>query len=135
MKFTQLAISAIACALTVGPGSAVAQYGSAVQQRYSNRQQPQYQSGYGDGDADDAGDSDGYARQYQRFQDRGYHDGYQGAFKDFQNHRSPTPMNRDEYRHPDDVPRKAMRAYRIAFGQGYLQGEQQLRTYPYSRYR
>ncbi len=131
MTLKYFAISALACALAAGTSSAVAQGGSAPQLGYWNGQQTQYQGGYGDGDADDGYRSNGHQGEYQRFQDRGYHDGYNGAFKDFQNHRNATPMNRDEYRRPDDVPREAMRAYRIAFRQGYLQGVQQLQANPY----
>jgi hypothetical protein len=132
MKLTPLAVSTLAFALTVGTGAAVAQYRPVVQQRAWNGQESQYQNQYGDGDADDAYGSDGYARQYLRFQQRGYREGYRGAYKDFENHRSPTPLNRDEYRDPDDVPRQAVRAYRIAFRQGYLQAQRQLQAGPYA---
>lgn len=132
MKFTGIAISALACALTVGTGVAAAQYGAGVQPIVWNGHQPQYQNRYGDGDADDGYGARGYGREYQRFEQQGYREGYRGAFKDFENHRSATPMNRDEYRDPDDVPRQAVRVYRIAFRQGYLRGVEDLRAYPTS---
>lgn len=50
---------------------------------------------------------------------RGFHDGLDGARKDWENHRRPTPENRDEYRHPS-VPRRDRQAYREGFRRGYM---------------
>jgi ribosome modulation factor len=55
-------------------------------------------------------------------QRRGFHDGVEGARKDFGNHRQPDPDNRDEYRHPDNVPPQMWNAYRDAFRRGYQVG-------------
>jgi len=56
-------------------------------------------------------------REYTRaIQQKGFRDGMYGAQKDFENHRRPTVMNRDEYRNyrgPD------VRGYRQAFQRGY----------------
>jgi len=52
---------------------------------------------------------------------RGFHDGIIGARKDWDNHRQPNPMNRDEYRRPN-VPPPMWRAYRRAFRDGYNVG-------------
>jgi hypothetical protein len=61
--------------------------------------------------------------EYQEFQRKGFHDGIEGARKDFENHRPPSPENRDEYRHPD-VPHNARHDYREAFRHGYQVGWQ-----------
>lgn len=134
MKTKGIAISALALAMVVVTGAAVAQFEGAPQQNYWQATTlVQYQNGYRDrDDDDDFGGRD--AREYQKFQQRGYREGYEGARKDFENHRNPTPFNRDEYRHPDDVPRFAIRAYRIAFRQGYLASERQLEVQPYAEY-
>lgn len=70
----------------------------------------------GGGDRDDA-----YRPQGRRGQARmhGFQDGMEGAMHDFENHRRPDPDNRDEYRHPDDVPRQLQDAYRNGFERGY----------------
>lgn len=55
-------------------------------------------------------------------QRRGFHDGIEGARHDIENHRQPNVENRDEYRHPDNVPPPMRRAYREAFRRGYDRG-------------
>lgn len=52
---------------------------------------------------------------------RGFHDGIEGARRDFDNHRPPSPENRDEYRHPH-VPRDLRHDYREGFRRGYEVG-------------
>lgn len=52
-------------------------------------------------------------------QRRGFRDGIEGARKDFQNHRSPNVNRRDEFRHPEGVPRPLRDQYRMAFRRGY----------------
>lgn len=59
--------------------------------------------------------------EYNDVQRRGFHDGIEGARKDFENHRPPSPENRDEYRHPH-VPRDMRHVYREAFRHGYEVG-------------
>ena len=58
-------------------------------------------------------------QEFNEIQRRGYHEGVEGAHKDYANHRNPDVNNRDEYRHPDDVPGDLHRAYREAFRIGY----------------
>lgn len=64
---------------------------------------------------------DAYREQNPRGQARmhGFRDGMEGAMHDFENHRRPDPDNRDEYRHPDDVPHQLQDAYRNGFERGY----------------
>jgi hypothetical protein len=50
---------------------------------------------------------------------RGYRDGVYGARKDFENHRPPSPMNRDEYRNPHFIAPPDRRDYREGFRHGY----------------
>jgi len=50
---------------------------------------------------------------------RGYKDGVYGARKDFENHRPPTPMNRDEYRNPHFIAPPDRRDYLEGFRHGY----------------
>jgi len=50
---------------------------------------------------------------------RGFQDGAEGAIRDFDNNRRPDPNNRDEYRHPNNVPYPLMDAYRDGFARGY----------------
>ncbi len=57
--------------------------------------------------------------EFRDVQRRGFHDGIEGARKDFDNHRPPTPENRDEYRHPP-VSRDLRHDYREAFRRGYM---------------
>jgi ribosome modulation factor len=70
----------------------------------------------GGGDGDDA-----YQEQNPRGQARmrGFQDGMEGAMHDFENHRRPDPDNRDEFRHPRDVPYQLQDAYRNGFERGY----------------
>jgi hypothetical protein len=58
-------------------------------------------------------------QEWNEIQRRGFHDGIEGARKDFGNHRQPNVNNREEYRHPDDVPGEMRDAYRDAFREGY----------------
>jgi ribosome modulation factor len=55
-------------------------------------------------------------REMQR---RGFQDGIQGAHRDFENGRRPDPENRDEFRHPVDVPFLLQADYRDGFRKGY----------------
>jgi len=76
--------------------------------------------------------------EWQAVEQRGFRDGVRGARKDAENHRQPNVNNRDEYRHPDDVPRRDRRAYREGFQRGYWAGVQHLMNYyngnnPYRR--
>ena len=50
---------------------------------------------------------------------RGFQDGAAGAIKSFGNNRQPDPNNRDEYRHPNNVPYQLVDAYRDGFARGY----------------
>jgi hypothetical protein len=54
-------------------------------------------------------------------QRQGFRDGIYGAQKDFENHRRPTPNNRDEYRRPP-VGYRDRNAYRMGFERGYRLG-------------
>lgn len=57
-------------------------------------------------------------QEFSEVQRRGFHDGVEGARHDFDNHRPPSPENRDEYRNPHVEP--ALRHdYREAFRRGY----------------
>lgn len=117
-----IAISAVALALAACTRGALAQYAAESQPREGRAVSlVQVRYAFPDGD-------DGYGDfgEYAKFRDRGFRDGFAGARKDFENHRFFTPMNRDEYRHPDDVPREAIRTYRIAFREGYLRGEHEI---------
>ncbi|MGB7190307.1 MAG: hypothetical protein WBD10_09240 [Acidobacteriaceae bacterium] len=78
--------------------------------------------------------------EWQAVEQRGFRDGVRGARKDAENHRQPNVENRDEYRHPDDVPGRDRRAYREGFQRGYWAGVQHLMGYynganPYSNRR
>ena len=64
------------------------------------------------------GDWDTMPREFNDVQQRGFRDGIEGARKDYENHRQPDVMNRDEYRHPD-VPSGLRQAYRRGFQRGY----------------
>lgn len=57
-------------------------------------------------------------RQYNAVKRQGFMDGMEGARKDVENHRRPTPENRDEYRSPNVAPRDRS-AYREGFRRGY----------------
>jgi hypothetical protein len=60
--------------------------------------------------------------EWNEFQRRGFHDGIEGARRDAENHRQPDVDNRDEFRHPDNVPPQMRRAYREGFRRGYERG-------------
>jgi hypothetical protein len=78
----------------------------------------------------DTGGWDQAPREFRDFQRKGFHDGVEGARKDFANHRTPDPANRDEFHHPH-VPRDMREDYRDGFRRGYdvamehLKAEQQ----------
>ena len=59
--------------------------------------------------------------EYDEVSRLGFHDGVEGARKDFGNHRSPDPHNREEFRHPH-VKDRDKDAYRSAFERGYQVG-------------
>jgi hypothetical protein len=74
------------------------------------------------GFAQDRDDWDRPSDAWNEFQRRGFHDGIEGARRDAENHRQPDVNNRDEYRHPDNVPPQMRRAYREGFRRGYERG-------------
>ena len=76
---------------------------------------PMVAQGYGQGGWDAP------PQEYHDVERKGFHDGIEGARKDFENHRSANPNNRDEFRHPD-VPGRDRAAYRNAFARGYRVG-------------
>ena len=53
---------------------------------------------------------------------RGFQDGMDGALRDLDNHRPPDPNNRDEFRHPNNVPYQLQDVYRDGFRAGYGRG-------------
>jgi hypothetical protein len=61
---------------------------------------------------------DAFPSEFNDVQRQGFHDGIEGARRDFENHRQPTPENRDEFRHPH-VPPPLRDAYREGFRRGY----------------
>ncbi len=61
---------------------------------------------------------DAAPQELNEFQRQGFHDGIEGARRDLDNHRPPTPENRDEFRHPR-VPEEMREAYRDGFRRGY----------------
>jgi hypothetical protein len=63
--------------------------------------------------------------ELDEIQRRGFRDGIEGARKDFGNHRSPDPHNREEFRHPP-VHGRAREAYRRGFERGYQVGVEHL---------
>jgi hypothetical protein len=56
--------------------------------------------------------------RYSEVERRGFHDGIVGAQRDFDNHRRPNVLNRDEYRDPH-MPAEAAGEYREGFRHGY----------------
>lgn len=72
--------------------------------------------------------------QWQAAEQKGYREGVRGAYKDAQNHRQPNVNNRDEYRHPDDIPGGDVGAYRQGFRRGYWTGVQHLMGYYHGPY-
>ena len=85
---------------------------------------PAYQpSGFAPaGFVQDRDDWDRPSDAWNEFQRRGFHDGIEGARRDAENHRQPDVDNRDEFRHPDNVPPQMRRAYREGFRRGYERG-------------
>ena len=75
----------------------------------------------------------GSDRQYQgpgmEMRTRGFHDGAEGAIRDYDNNRRPDPNNRDEYRHPNNVPFQLQDAYRDGFQRGYAVVSKELMGY------
>lgn len=71
--------------------------------------QAAYNPGYNWGPAPD---------EFSALQRQGYQDGLVGAQRDWDNHRNPTPENRDEFRSPNLPPDQAQ-AYREGFSRGY----------------
>jgi hypothetical protein len=107
MNLRRLATSALSFALLTGAGAAFAQYGPP----------PPPPPGYQQGPPPGAWDAP--PTEFREYQARGYHDGVIGATKDYQNHRAPTPQNRDEFRHPNFIPGPFRRDYRDGFRKGY----------------
>lgn len=56
--------------------------------------------------------------RYSEIGRKGFHDGIVGAQRDYDNHRRPDVLNRDEYRSPH-VPQELVGEYREAFRHGY----------------
>lgn len=56
--------------------------------------------------------------RYSEVERRGFHEGVVGAHRDFDNHRRPNVLNRDEYRDPH-VPPELAGEYREGFRHGY----------------
>ena len=65
------------------------------------------------------GDWNSVPTEFDAIRQRGFRDGLEGARRDYENHRPPDVNNRDEYRHPDDVPHGMRDAYREGFRRGY----------------
>lgn len=65
---------------------------------------------------------------------RGYRDGIVGARRDFENHRPPSPMNRDEYRNPHFIAPPDRRDYREGFRRGYQVAVRNIYGPRYSNY-
>jgi hypothetical protein len=57
--------------------------------------------------------------EFRAAQQRGFHDGIEGARRDFQNHRPPNVMNRDEFRNPHFISPPDRADYRMGFRRGY----------------
>ena len=60
---------------------------------------------------------------------RGFEDGAEGAIRDWDNHRQWDPNNRDEYRHPVNVPREMWDLYKDSFSHGYERVSKELSGY------
>ncbi len=104
MNLKPLAALTLATAFAVTPFTALAQYGGPPPPAgYA----PAYQGGWDEPPA-----------EFREIQRQGFHDGVEGARKDFDNHRPPNVLNRDEYRHPH-VPPSARADYRLGFHRGY----------------
>ncbi len=65
------------------------------------------------------GDDNRYRGPGMEMRSRGFHDGAEGAIRDYDNNRQPDPDNRDEFRHPNNVPNELQEAYRDGFRRGY----------------
>jgi len=74
----------------------------------------------GEGDWRERGDPDRWEApdRYSDVERRGFHDGAVGAKHDFENHRRPNVLNRDEYRDPH-LPPELAGEYREGFRHGY----------------
>lgn len=114
----RFAVPVLAAAMMATAGSAFAEgYGVAQQQGYGYGHE-----GYEHGDRDrDHDERDAAPEEFREIQRRGFHDGFEGARRDYENHRRPTPENRDEFRHPG-VPGYLRDEYRDAFRHGYEEG-------------
>jgi hypothetical protein len=77
------------------------------------------------------GDWDTIPTEFSAVQQRGFRDGIEGARRDYENHRRPDVNNRDEYRHPDDVPYGMREAYREGFRRGYARAMAHLMGRPW----
>lgn len=86
-------------------------------------QYAQPQQGYDQGRRDW---DDGPRNYEQDFQQRGFRDGFDGARKDYENHRRPNVRNRDEFRDPDFIPRPYRHEYQEGFERGYWTGVRRL---------
>ena len=102
MKTRALAVAAIALMMGLGGDAMVAQYYDPPPMQYSPR--PAW---------------DQAPREFRAAQERGFHDGLEGAKKDFENHRQPNVMNRDEYRNPHFISPPDRQDYRMGFRRGY----------------
>lgn len=65
-------------------------------------------------------DWDHHDQGMDNVQQLGYRDGMEGARHDYENHRAPSPENRDEFRDPHVAP-ELRQEYREAFQRGYRQ--------------
>jgi hypothetical protein len=111
MKLNPLATSLLA--LTIGAS------GVAIAQPYA-APAPSPAPGY-----IQEGGWDAPPQEYRDVQRRGFHDGIEGARKDYENHRPPSPENREEYRHPP-VGHDLRHDYREAFRAGYMRAVQHM---------
>ncbi len=68
---------------------------------------------------DHNGQDMGPGREIRR---RGFEEGIDGALHDLDNRRQPNPENRDEFRHPNNVPYELQDMYREGFRMGYERG-------------
>lgn len=105
MKTRQWLIAVLSLGMMASTAAASAQY-------YGPQNGPP--PGYGD-----RGGWDQAPREFRDAMRRGYNDGVNGARKDFENHRRPTPNNRDEYRNPSFIAPPDRHDYRIGFRRGY----------------
>ena len=73
---------------------------------------------------------DAFPNEFNDVQRQGFHDGIEGARRDFENRRPPTPENRDEFRHPHGPP-PLRGAYREGFRRGYNRAMSHLMGRPF----